>query len=156
MAGKYLIKRIDVDMYGGSRWYMSTAMQGDFASRYISVRLLNEGEEVKITSDTDINVSVKKPSGKPIYNACALDEDGRIVFELKRSMLTDPGTLQCQIELTAKDMSWTARSAVFEIEVEKSVRVDEDIESSEEFTALEKKIKEANDLIEMFRFRSRD
>ena len=62
----YLVKKIDVEMSGGSRWYMATAMQNDRATRYISARLLDEGEKYTIPEDVDVNVSIKKPDGKSI------------------------------------------------------------------------------------------
>ena len=147
----HIVKRIDIEMSGGSRWYMATAMQGDRATRYISARLLDDGERYVIPDDAEVNVSVRKPDGHQVYNAAAVDSDGRVIFELTRQMLAAVGAIRGNIEIQSKDNMQLIRSCTFEIEVEESVRNDEDIVSSGEFTALDKKTKEANDLIELFK-----
>ena len=148
---KHLVKKIDIEMSGGSRWYMATAMQNDRATRYISARLLDEGEKYTIPEDVDVNVSIRKPDGKPILNACSVDDDDRVIFELTRQALAVVGILKCNIEIASKDLKEVIRSCTFEIEVEETTRDDDEIISSGEYTALEKKVKEANDLIELFK-----
>ena len=148
---KHLVKKIDIEMSGGSRWYMATAMQNDRATRYISARLLDEGEKYTIPEDVDVNVSIRKPDGKKILNACSVDDDDRVIFELTRQALAVVGILKCNIEIASKDLKEVIRSCTFEIEVEATTRDDDEIISSGEYTALEKKVKEANDLIELFK-----
>lgn len=147
----HLVKKIDVEMSGGSRWYMATTMQGDRGTRYISARLLDEGEKYTIPEDVDVNISIRKPDGNTLLYACAVSDDDRVIFELTRQALAVIGTLECNIEISSKDMEEVIRSCTFEIEVESTTRDDDEIVSSSEYTALEKKVKEANDLIELFK-----
>ncbi|MBQ8558560.1 MAG: hypothetical protein IJ439_01035 [Tyzzerella sp.] len=146
-----IVKRINVEMSGGSRWYMATAMQNDRRTRYISARLLDEGEPYFVPADADVNVNIQKPDGNIVYNACSVDEDGRVVFEMTKQMLAAVGILKCNIEIASLDVSEKAQSCTFEIEVESTVKDDDTIVSSSEYTALEKKVKEANDLIDLFK-----
>ena len=146
-----IVKRINVEMSGGSRWYMATAMQNDRRTRYISARLLDEGEPYFVPADADVNVNIQKPDGNIVYNACSVDEDGRVVFEMTKQILAAVGTMKCNIEISSLDVSEKAQSCTFEIEVESTVKDDDTIVSSSEYTALEKKVKEANDLIDIFK-----
>lgn len=146
-----IVKRINVEMSGGSRWYMATAMQNDRRTRYISARLLDEGEPYFVPEDADVNVNIQKPDGNIVYNACSVDEDGRVVFEMTKQILAAVGTMKCNIEISSLDVSEKAQSCTFEIEVESTVKDDDTIVSSSEYTALEKKVKEANDLIDIFK-----
>ena len=70
-----------------------------------------------------------------------------MTVELTNQALAAAGTAYCDIEIRTSDNSQIITSASFTIEIEKSQRDDNAVESSNEFSALEKLTKEAEKAI---------
>lgn len=144
---KQLTTYINIEMSGETKKYAISAKQGDKATRFIVAKLLNNGEPYQIPSGTQVVVNIKKPDGKHVYNECEY-KDADVTIELTNQALAAAGTGICDIEIRSNDSSQVVSSASFEIEIEKSMRSEDAIESSNEFTTLEKKLQKINGAIE--------
>lgn len=80
-------------------------------------------------------IYAKKPDDTEVYNAGTIDGNA-VVVPLTTQMLAAVGSVHCQIELSKDTEKVT--TFYFEIVVEKSLVSDSAIESSNEYTALEK------------------
>lgn len=132
---------IKIDLYGETKLYEVSAKQADKATRIVSVALLNNGAEYKIPQDAMIIVNVRKPDGKYCFNDCR-QEDNHVLIELTNQMLAAAGTATAEVEIRNEDGSQVLTSASFTIEIEQSMRNEAAIESSNEFTVLDDKLKE--------------
>lgn len=144
---KQLTTYINIEMSGETKKYVISAKQGDKATRFIVAKLLNNGEPYQIPSGAQVVVNIKKPDGKHVYNECEY-KDADVTIELTNQALAAAGTGICDIEIRSNDSSQVVSSASFEIEIEKSMRSEGAIESSNEFTTLEKKLQKINGAIE--------
>ena len=144
---KQLTTYINIEMSGETKKYVVSAKQGDKATRFIVAKLLNNGEPYQIPSGAQVVVNIKKPDGKHVYDECKY-KDADVTIELTNQALAAAGTGVCDIEIRSNDSSQVVSSASFEIEIEKSMRSEDAIESSNEFTTLEKKLQKINGAIE--------
>lgn len=81
-----------------------------------------------------------KPSGAEIYNDCAIDGQ-EVILNMTTQMLAEVGTLNGQIEVTNSGKTVTSFS--FCVNVIKNIKSNSAIESSNEFTALDNALKDA-------------
>lgn len=135
-----LVTRINIEMTGDTRRYLVSAKQGDKATRYVIAKLLNEGCAYMIPSGARVAMNVKKPDGKHVYNTCTYS-GSEVTIELTSQTLAAAGTACCDIEVRTGDDAQIITSASFTIEIERSMRSDDAIISSNEFTELEDRIK---------------
>lgn len=133
-----MITDIQIDLYGEMQYYMVSAKQGDKATRYIRVQLMNNGNEFQIPDDVIIIANIKKPDGKFCYNECT-KSDNRVMVQLTNQALAAAGTACCDIEMRSENGELILSSAAFTIEIESSMRNENAIESSNEMTFLDRK-----------------
>lgn len=139
-----LITRIDIDAGAETKAYMVQAKQGDKATRFISVLIVEDGREYEPPEDADLIANFTKADGKFAYNAAKIDEGNRILVELTNQVLAVPGEVTCEVEIRAKDSSQVLTSCAFTIKVGKSNRNESAILSSNEMTAFDEKWKQIN------------
>lgn len=142
MALEKIYTRIDVEMTGGTQYYAVSAKQGDKATRYVIVNLLNDGIKYTIPTGVKVTANITKPDKTCVYNECTYS-GSEVTVELKGQSLAAAGTALCDIEVRTSDESQVISSATFAIEVERSQRNDNAIESSNEFGALQEATKAA-------------
>ncbi|MCI8497766.1 MAG: BppU family phage baseplate upper protein, partial [Clostridiales bacterium] len=112
------------------------AKQGDAGSRYLRIALRDEIVPVEIPDAARVTLSVQKPDKTSIFHEGTV-ENGSAVFELTSQMLAASGFACCEVNIFDEDESLLS-SSKFTLEIEQSVRQDETIESSNEFSALQK------------------
>ncbi len=144
MSLSKMVTNITMEMSGGIKKYMVSAVQGDRATRCVLVKLVNNGEPYMIPDGARAIVNIKKPDGKFVYNKCTYSGN-EVTIDLTSQALAASGTAYCNVEIRTADDTQIITSATFEIEIETTQRSDSAIESSNEFTAIEVKV---NDLIE--------
>lgn len=133
-----MITEVQIDLYGEMQFYAASAKQGDKATRYISVQLMNNGNEFQIPDDVILIANIKKPDGKFCYNECT-KRDNRVIVQLTNQALAAAGTAYCDIEIRSENGELILSSAVFTIEIESSMRNENAIESSNEMTFIDRK-----------------
>lgn len=136
-----MITDIQIDLYGEMQLYLASAKQGDKATRYLRVQLMNNGNEFQIPDDVTLIANIKKPDGKFCYNECA-KEDNRVMIQLTNQALAAAGTAYCDIEMRSTSGEKILSSAAFTIEIEQSMRNEDAILSCNEMTVLDNRIQE--------------
>ena len=139
-----LITRIDIDAGAERKNYLVEAKQGDKATRFVSVLIVEDGKEYAPPADADLLANFQKPDGKFGYNAAKIDEGNRILVELTNQVLAVPGEVVCEVEIRAKDSSQVLTSCAFTVKVGRSNRNEAAILSSNEMTAFDTKWAEIN------------
>lgn len=134
-----LITRIDIDAGAEKKDYLVQAKQGDKATRFVSVLIVEDGKEYAPPADADLIANFQKPDGKFAYNAAKIDEGNRILVELTNQVLAAPGEVVCEVEIRAKDGSQVLTSCMFTVKVGRNNRDENAILSSNEMTALDTK-----------------
>lgn len=136
-----MITDIQIDLYGEMQLYLASAKQGDKATRYLRVQLMNNGNEFQIPDDVTLIANIKKPDGKFCYNECAKEEN-RVMIQLTNQALAAAGTAYCDIEMRSTSGEKILSSAAFTIEIEQSMRNEDAILSCNEMTVLDNRIQE--------------
>lgn len=140
----------DVELYfnGEEKKYTVSAKQGDKATRYVRVTILQEDDtEYKIPDGYIAIVNIQKPDRHFCYNECAI-QDNKVIIQLTNQALAAAGTAHADVEIRNAANALVLSTQSFEIEIEKSQRDDSAILSSNEMTALEDRVqKYIDDLI---------
>jgi hypothetical protein len=145
-----LITRIDIDAGAERKNYLVEAKQGDKATRFVSVLIVEDGKEYAPPADADLLANFQKPDGKFAYNAAKIDEGNRILVELTNQVLAVPGEVVCEVEIRAKDSSQVLTSCTFTVKVGRSNRNENAILSSNEMTAFDAKWATLNSSMEEY------
>lgn len=95
-----------------------------------------------LPSGVTARIYARKPSGKEVYNDCTIDGNA-VVATLTTQLLAEIGNVPCQIEISMSDAD-KVTTFKFEIVVEESLVADSAIESSNEYSSLEKLVQSAN------------
>lgn len=132
-------ERIQIEMSGSTKRYMVSAKQGDKATRYIEVTLLNNGKEYLIPEGSLVTSYVRKPDGKRVYASCEFG-DAKVIVSLNSQTLAAAGTALCEVEVRTSDMTQVITSVTFEIEIEPRVKDENAILSSDEMSIFEEKM----------------
>ncbi len=90
-----------------------------------------------------VTMWAKKPDGMVSYLACSV-VDGKIQADFTSQMLAVPGDVQVELQLIHEEESIT--TPIFTVHVRKSNITDSAVESTNEFTALVKALKEVDEI----------
>ena len=145
-----LITRIDIDAGAERKNYLVQAKQGDKATRFVSVLIVEDGKEYAPPADADLIANFQKPDGKFAYNAAKIDDGNRILVELTNQVLAVSGEVVCEVEIRAKDSSQVLTSCTFTVKVGRSNRNENAILSSNEMTAFDTKWAALNSSMEEY------
>jgi hypothetical protein len=123
-----------------------TFNKNDRQTSIIAVKLNADGESVDI-SDKSIDMFIKKPDDKKVYSKMEVadNEQGILYLELPTQAINVAGV--CSVELRIQESQEVRIPASFSYNVIDSIIDDMAIESSNEFSALTKRIDEVNDLL---------
>lgn len=146
-----LAQKIEIEMSGGTRYFKVSAKQGDKGVRYVAALLLDNGTPYEIPDGAAVKANFRKPDGKHCYNDCTVDEEsGRVLILLTKQALACAGIVYCDVEVHDRELTEVISSATFTVEVEPAVKNEFNITSSNEYTALEAAIANANNIVHVF------
>lgn len=113
----------------------------------LHIKFSEDGKPVDLTGQT-VKFMAKKPDGTGVYNfANVIDaKAGEIEVEITNQMTAVDGELDCEIEIEGKELITTM---TFYITVDRKLNDGEFIESTNEFTVLQKAIRDAYEAIEL-------
>lgn len=136
-----LITDITLELTGETKRYEVVAKQGDKATRFIRITLKNNGQDFEIPAGMKVIANIQKPDRKCCYNTCSYS-GSTVTMELTNQALAVAGTAECDIEIRDANDEVVLSSQAFTIEIEKSMRDENAIRSSNEFTQLEQEVRE--------------
>ena len=100
----------------------------------IRAALCEDGKPYTIADDCTAVFRARKPDGTVIFNECSF-EDNSVIYDITSGTTAETGLLECEITLyngNGKQIT----SPRFNMRVDERVYSDEEIESTDEFTAL--------------------
>lgn len=128
--------RIRLDVSKADHQSEIVVKQNDTRTRVVRAYLSNGSKAYEIVDGVSAVVRGKKPSGAILYNACEIDGNF-VVFELTNQMIAEAGRVECEITLTGLDGE-VLTSPSFLVFVEEKIYSDNEIESTDEYTQLQK------------------
>lgn len=116
-------------------------------ARYLLFRILDNGVPFSLENRT-VRCFGKKADGKEIYNDMSITNaiKGECELRLTSGALSTPGILQLEIEI--KENEDTITTFILDVDIKKSLRSNSSIESSNEYTVIEKIIGTMKEWIE--------
>ena len=135
--------RVSLDMHDTSSQVMLNVKQGDSA-RKIYISLTDGGRPYKITEDCTARLRARTSLGTILFNDCDI-KDNVIEYTLTNETCKNVGIVECEVTLYGAD-SIEITSARFSLIVEGVITSADEIESTNEFTALTNALVGANNL----------
>lgn len=140
------IKRISLDIHKPSSNETVNAKRGDTA-RKLYISLVEGGIPYIISEECYAVFTAKKPDGNVVYNNCSI-ENNTIIYEVTEQTVAVEGRVNCEIKLYGADNK-VITSSKFTILVYGTVYNEGDeVESSDEFSALTQMVVEAQQATE--------
>ncbi len=154
--GVQVFREITVD-FSNSRYIIINAKQHDSKSRFVRMTCTNVGQKVNLNpTDYSAFIRYRKSDGYGVFNKCIISTEGQIIFELTEQMLSTVGTSYADlvvIDVAKSDINddltiisadgriienngSLASTMTFYINVLEKPLNDWDIESTNEFSAL--------------------
>lgn len=109
--------------------------QGDIKSQRIAIQLFSGAFPYDIEGVTSATFRARKPDGSIIFNDCVVTEHG-VEYQVTSQSIAAAGGVECMITLCGPSGE-TLGTPRFLIEVEEAICSDSEIESTNEFTALQ-------------------
>lgn len=121
-------------------------IQYDVDSRYINVKIVNNGKNVDLTNYM-VSIACKKPDGKIVFNETEMIEpkQGLIKFLISEQVTAALGEVVCELKIYGKNSS-VLTTQYFTINVMKPI-ADKRIQSTNEFRQLTIAMNEYNNWI---------
>lgn len=136
--------RIDLDCRRAESQVIITAKQGEASGRKITFSLKEGRLPYKVPSGVTAVLRAKKPSGAVLYNTCAVTADGKVEYIITTQTVAEVGTLPCELQFSQDGR--VIFSPNFTLLVYKNLSIDSEVESSDEYTALQDAINKAENL----------
>ena len=114
------------------------AKQYDTDSRFLTVRLLDEGKKLKAESDSTVIISFRRADGQAKSFAGKANEDGTVTVPIANWALELEGTADCDISVYRGDAKLS--TTTFKLEVQPAVNGSGDISKDEEYDILKQLI----------------
>lgn len=135
--------RINLDIHRQTTQANLSVKKGDTARKIVAA-LSDGGRPYRIDEGCYAVFKAKKPDGNVLYNDCSI-ENNCIVYEFTEQTASSAGYMHCELQLYGPDGK-IITSPKFAIIVSGLVYDDSEVESSDEFTALEKALTELAEL----------
>ena len=99
MAVTDIIGHQVIDLTNDANYYFEVAPQGDSQSRYVEVRVLDNGVPFPIDVGSTVIIEGKNAGGYNIFNSCSLSQDynNSIIIPLKNGILSFAGVGKYQV-----------------------------------------------------------
>ena len=136
--------RIKLNLMKAGLQGQAIVKKADSDSRKINIYLSSTAGSFNMSDIASAILRAEKPDGKVMFNSCTVCED-RLEYIITTQTIAATGTVTCEITLTSKS-GQVLVTPRFEIIVADIIYSDSEIESTNEYTALEEAIKKATAL----------
>ena len=136
--------RIKLDVTKPGTQAVVYVKQGDTQSRQINIYPYAYTYPFEISEVSSAVLRARKPDNTVLFNACDIKSD-HIEYMITNQTISAPGTVECEVTLYSISGQVLATPR-FSIEIEDILCSDNEIESTDEFTALDEAIKKASNV----------
>lgn len=113
------------------------AKQNDFNSRFLNVRIQNDGKDVVVESTAEVILNVERPDKLENMFYGTVNADGTVKVPMTPWMLKLPGTLICDVSIISADPDVAKLTTMsFNIYVEEAVISDGSFIETEEYSVI--------------------
>lgn len=141
-----IIKPISIDVAKENIFKPIVAKQTDYDSRFLKVRLTNEGEQIDIKPTSVVAINARRENDEAKAFLGEVNEDGTVTVPITNWMLEMNGQLKCDISVINTEQRKLSTTA-FTISVE-AAAYDGDISEDEKYDILVNLIAEVKSLEE--------
>ena len=136
--------RIDLDCRRAESQVIITAKQGEASGRKITFSLKEGRLPYKVPSGVTAVLRAKKPSGAVLYNTCTVTEDGKVEYVITTQTVAETGAIPCELQLSQNGR--IIFSPNFTLLALRNLKVENEVESSDEYTALQTALAKAENV----------
>ena len=130
-----VVREVVADVMVRSTSKLVVAKQNDAGSRFLNVRIKDNGKSMDVPSTSSVILNVERPDNSSGTFYGTVNDDGTVRVELNSWMLEQAGTIACDISIV-KENSAKLTTMTFYVEVEAAVCCDEDFIEAEEYSVL--------------------
>ena len=132
-----IIREVSADVVKRGATRAVYAKQNDKNSRFLNVRIQEEGKDIAVAPSETVMLNVERPDHQEGILYGTVNEDGTVRVPLTSWMLELEGTLTCDISIVAEgEDSAKLTTMQFNIYVEEAVITDESLIDSEEYSVI--------------------
>lgn len=132
-----IIREVSADVVKRGATRAVYAKQNDLNSRFLNVRIQEEGKDIKVDPTLKVLLNVQRPDNKENIFYGTVNEEGTVQVPLTSWMLELPGTLLCDISLVAEDSKVAKLTTMqFNIYVEEATISDGSIVETTEYSVI--------------------
>lgn len=141
-----IFKKISVDVATENIFQSIVAKQYDTDSRFLTVQLTNEGENLVVDTTSTVVINALREDNEAKAFAGSVNEDGTVTVPITSWMLDLDGTVKCDISIYEAERKLT--STTFTISVEAASYAGNDITEDENYDVLVTLIAECQEIID--------
>lgn len=141
-----IFKKISVDVATENIFQSIVAKQYDTDSRFLTVQLTNEGENLVVDTTSTVVINALREDNEAKAFAGSVNEDGTVTVPITSWMLDLDGTVKCDISIYEAERKLT--STTFTISVEAASYAGNDIAEDENYDILVTLIAECQEIID--------
>ena len=130
-----IVKQISVDVASENIFQSIIAKQYDTDSRFLKVKLTNEGSQILVLPASTVLINARREDGNAKAFAGTVNDDGTVTVPITNWMLELDGQVKCDISVIDKDKRKLS-STSFQITVEEAAYTGEEIYKDEDYDVL--------------------
>ena len=132
-----IVREISTDLFKRGATKTVNAKQNDLNSRFLNVRIQNEGKNIVVDPDVVVAFNVERPDKQKKVFKGSVNTDGTVRVPLTSWVLEVEGTLTCDISIIFEDPNASKITTMqFNIQVEAATVNDETIADSEDYSLI--------------------
>lgn len=131
----FIVKNISVDVAAKNILKSVIAKQYDIDSRFLKVRLTNEGKQINVSPTSVATINARRKDNKAKAFAGTVNEDGTVTFPIANWILELDGQVKCDISVIDSEQR-KLTSSTFIITVEAASCSNTDISEDENYDIL--------------------
>ena len=139
-----IVKQIILDVAKRNVFQAIIAKQNDNCSRFLNVRMVNEGETISIEQGSTVLINAKRSDGQSKSFAGVLNDDGTLTVPITSWILGINSIVKCDVSVIDKDGQKLTTTS-FEIDVEASANPNDEISEDENYDILVDLIEQVDD-----------
>lgn len=132
-----IIREISADVVKRGSTRSVYAKQNDTNSRFLNVRIQEDGKDIKVDSTSEVLLNVERPDKQENIFYGTVNEDGSVKVPLTSWMLELEGTLICDVSIVSEDPEVAKLTTMlFNIYVEAAVVTNGSIIDTEDYNVI--------------------